>query len=86
MCLYNPQSKKRTTHIKEAKSILLHYRKPATPVGLARNVGRKGEAITITTINNMLRYKIDMVTIIIIGNSSTIVHNNHLITPRGYRL
>jgi precorrin-3B C17-methyltransferase len=86
ICLYNPKSKKRTTHIKEAKSILLHYRKSATPVGLARNVGRKGEAITLTTISKMLRYKIDMVTIIIIGNSSTIVENNHMITPRGYRL
>jgi precorrin-3B C17-methyltransferase len=86
MCLYNPKSKKRTTPIKEAKSILLHYRKPDTPVGLARNVGRKGESIVITTINRMLRYKIDMVTIIVVGNNSTIVENNHMITPRGYRL
>ena len=84
ICLYNPKSKKRTTHIKEAKSILLQYRKHDTPVGIARNVGRKGEAITLTTVSRMLRYKIDMVTIIIIGNSATQVLNNRMITQRGY--
>ena len=84
MCLYNPKSKKRTAHIKEAKSILLQYRNPDTPVGLARNVGRKGEAITLTTISKMLRFKIDMVTIIIVGNSATHVLNNRMITKRGY--
>ena len=86
ICLYNPKSKKRTIHIKRAKSILLQYRNPDTPVGLARNVGRKGETITLTTVNKMLRYKIDMVTVIIIGNSATRVLNNRMITQRGYRL
>jgi precorrin-3B C17-methyltransferase len=84
ICLYNPKSKKRTTHIKEAKNILLQYRKSDTPVGIARNVGRKGEAITLTTISRMLRYKIDMVTIIIVGNSATQVLNNRMVTQRGY--
>jgi precorrin-3B C17-methyltransferase len=86
ICLYNPKSKKRTTHIQKAKSILLQNKKPDTPVGIARNVGRNGEALTLTTISKMLRYKIDMVTIIIIGNSSTHVLNNRMITQRGYRL
>ena len=86
ICLYNPKSKRRTKQIKEAKSILLRYRKPDTPVGLARNVGRKGESITMTTLEKMLRYKIDMVTIIIIGNSTTVVKNSQMITPRGYKI
>ncbi|KON27025.1 hypothetical protein AC481_05925 [miscellaneous Crenarchaeota group archaeon SMTZ-80] len=60
ICLYNPKSKSRTKQIKEVHSILLHYRKADTPVGLTRNVGRKGESITITTLTKMLRYKIDM--------------------------
>lgn len=86
ICLYNPKSKRRIKQIKEAKSILLKYRKPDTPVGLARNVGRKGESITITSLSKMLRYKIDMVTVIIVGNSTTVVKNNQMITPRGYTL
>ena len=86
ICLYNPKSKKRTKQIKEAQSILLRYRDPDTPVGLARNVGRKGESITLTTLKKMLRYKIDMVTIVIIGNSTTLVKNEQMITPRGYTI
>ena len=86
ICLYNPKSKKRTKQIKEAQSILLRYRDPDTPVGLARNVGRKGESITLTTLKKMLRYKIDMVTIVIIGNSTTLVKNEQMITPRGYAI
>jgi precorrin-3B C17-methyltransferase len=86
ICLYNPKSKSRTKQIKEAQSILLQCMEPNTPVGLARNVGRKGESITITTLDKMLRYKIDMLTIIIIGNSTTVVKNSKMITPRGYRI
>ncbi len=86
ICLYNPKSRKRTKQIKEAQSLLLRYRDPDTPVGLARNVGRKGESITLTTLKKMLRYKIDMVTIVIIGNSTTLVKNEQMITPRGYTL
>jgi len=86
ICLYNPKSRRRTKQIKEAKSILLRYRKPDTPVGLARNVGRKGESITLTTLEKILRYKIDMVTIIIVGNSTTVAKNGRMITPRGYTL
>jgi len=86
ICLYNPKSMKRTKQIKETHSILLRYRDPDTPVGLARNVGRKGESITLTTLKKMLRYKIDMVTIVIIGNSTTLVKNDQMVTPRGYTL
>ena len=86
ICLYNPKSRKRTSQIKEAKSILLKHRNPDTPVGLARNVGRKGESITITTLEKMLRCKIDMVTIVIVGNSTTVVKNSRMSTPRGYRI
>lgn len=86
ICLYNPKSRSRTTQIKKTQSILLRYRKKDTPVGLARNVGRKGETITITTLDRMLRYKIDMVTIIIVGNRVTSVKSGRMITPRGYRV
>lgn len=84
ICLYNPKSKRRTGQIKEAKSVLLRYRQPHTPVGLARNVGRKGESLTLTTLDKMLRYKIDMLSVIIIGNSTTVIRNNRMITSRGY--
>ena len=55
-------------------------------MGIARNVGRKGESLTVTTLGKMLGYKIDMVTIIIVGNSTTVFANEKMITPRGYSL
>jgi precorrin-3B C17-methyltransferase len=86
VCLYNPGSTRRTHQIKEAHSLMLDHRGADTPVGIARNVGRKGESLTVTTLGKMLHYKIDMVTIIIVGNSTTVFANEKMITPRGYSL
>ena len=86
ICIYNPKSSNRSWQIKEAQSMLIQYRRKDTPVGLARNLGRKGETVTITTLARMLRYKIDMVTVIIIGNSTTTLRAGRMITPRGYKI
>ena len=84
ICLYNPKSRSRADQIREAQKLLLRFRKPDTPVGIARNVSRKGESITLTTLGKMLRCKIDMLTLIIVGNSTTVIENSRMITPRGY--
>ncbi len=85
ICLYNPKSAKRSRQIKEAQSLLLTCRGKNTPVGIARNLGRKGESVRFTTLGRMLRCRIDMLTVIIIGNSSTTLCDQAMITPRGYR-
>ena len=86
ICLYNPKSAKRSRQIKEAQSLLLTCRGKNTPVGIARNLGRKGESVRLTTLGRMLRCRIDMLTVIIIGNSSTTLCDQSMITPRGYKL
>lgn len=86
ICIYNPKSGTRNWQIKEVQSILLAYRRKDTPVGLARNVGREGEAVNITTLGRMLRYKIDMVTVVIVGNSTTTLCADRMVTPRGYKI
>ncbi len=86
ICLYNPKSTKRSRQIKEAQSLLLYYRQRKTLVGIARNVGRQGETITVTTLGQMLRHKIDMLTVLIIGNSTTTLCAGAMVTPRGYKL
>jgi len=86
ICLYNPKSAKRNRQIKEAQSLLLTCRGKNTPVGIARNLGRKGESVKLTTLGRMLRCRIDMLTVIIIGNSSTTLCDQAMITPRGYKL
>jgi precorrin-3B C17-methyltransferase len=84
--LYNPASKGRQWQIKKIHSILLEYKDNKTPVGIVWNAKRSGERIVITTLSRMLDYHIDMTATIIIGNSSTFIFNQYLITPRGYHL
>jgi cobalt-precorrin 5A hydrolase/precorrin-3B C17-methyltransferase len=82
--LYNPKSKTRTEQIVKAQEIFLQYRHPETPVAIARSVYREDEKIVITTLDQMLENPIDMLTIILIGNQSTGIHHQWMITPRGY--
>ena len=82
--LYNPKSKGRTTQIAEAQQIMLKYKSKNTPVAIVRNAGRENEEYEITTLENMLDFEINMLTIVLIGNSNTYVKNGKMITPRGY--
>jgi precorrin-3B C17-methyltransferase len=82
--LYNPKSRSRKEPLVKAHEILLKYRSPDTPVGIVRNVGRKGEQTVITTVKEMLNHEIDMATTIIVGNSATRVLNQKMVTSRGY--
>ena len=82
--LYNPKSKGRTTQISEAQKIMLKYKSKDTPVAIVRNAGRENEEYEITTLENMLDFEINMLTIVLIGNSNTYVKNGKIITPRGY--
>lgn len=83
--LYNPKSGRRTRQIQEAQRILLKYRSPATPVGLVKSAYRDSEKIVITDLEHMLDYEIGMLTTVVIGNSSTFLYDNKIITPRGYQ-
>ncbi|MDR0509276.1 MAG: precorrin-3B C(17)-methyltransferase [Candidatus Methanoplasma sp.] len=86
IAFYNPKSKKRTDHLEQAVSILLDHRSGDTPVGIARNIGRADEEVTITTLNGIDYDQIDMFCTVVVGNSQTYVSNGRMITPRGYRL
>ncbi len=84
VALYNPKSKTRLTQIETAQSIFLEHRNPETPVALVQSAYRETEQITITTLGALLDSTIDMLTTVLIGNASTLNHQNWLITPRGY--
>jgi adenosylcobyric acid synthase len=85
VALYNPRSKGRTTQIGEAREILLRHRSPATPVGIVRNACRRGEEVTVTDLDALLEHPIDMLSIVIVGNSqSRIDAAGRIVTPRGY--
>jgi len=82
--LYNPQSPGRTEPLAKAHQILLRHRSPETPVGIVRLAGRDGEEAVVTTLKEMMTAEIDMVTTVVVGNSTTRVVNGRMVTPRGY--
>ena len=63
-------------------------RPPETPVVLARNLGRDGEAITVITLAELEPAMVDMLTLVLIGSSNTRVmdpsNGPRVYTPRGY--
>lgn len=83
--LYNPKSKKRTEHIRQAREIVLGYRPGSTPVGIVTAATREHEEVVVTDLANMLEAKIGMQSTVIIGNSTTFTWRGKMITPRGYK-
>lgn len=86
VALYNPKSMGRPKHIENAVEIISKHRSPDTPVGLIKNAGRDGNERRITTLKDINYDFIDMMTVVIIGNSKTFIDNDYIITPRGYSL
>ncbi len=82
--LYNPKSKGRDWQLGRAVEILLEHLPPFRPVGVVSRIGREGQEIHLTTLAELPQAPVDMQTLVIIGNQSTFVYQNHLITPRGY--
>jgi cobalt-factor III methyltransferase len=85
IALYNPRSGRRTRQIVESQQILLKYRSPDTPVGIVKSAYRDREHVVITTLSKMLDHDIGMLTTVIIGNSTTMLYEGLMITPRGYQ-
>ncbi len=85
ICLYNPQSKKRSDYLKKACDIMLTHKSGTTSCGFVKNIGREGQTATTCTLDELHSQEVDMFTTVIIGNSQTKIINNKLVTPRGYK-
>lgn len=85
IALYNPRSGRRTRQIVETQRVLLKHRSPQTPVGIVKSAYREREDIVVTTLEAMLEHDIGMLTTVIIGNSTTVVYDGLMVTPRGYQ-
>jgi cobalt-precorrin 5A hydrolase/precorrin-3B C17-methyltransferase len=86
VALYNPKSQKRTEQIAIAQQLLAQHRAADTPVAIVQSAYRPTESILLTTLADMLSHPIDMLTTVIIGNRSTRIYGERLITPRGYEV
>jgi cobalt-precorrin 5A hydrolase/precorrin-3B C17-methyltransferase len=86
VALYNPRSQRRRDQLVAAKAIFLSHRPPETPVLLARNLGRADEAVTIVGLAEFDPEAVDMLTLVLIGASSTrrVTGARWIYTPRGY--
>lgn len=83
--VYNPRSHERFWQLHRLKEIFLHEgRSGHTPVGYVRQAGRPEQAVTTTTLAELNPEDIDMLTIVIIGNSQSYMLEDTFITPRGY--
>lgn len=88
VAFYNPVSGRRRHQLARAREILLAHRPPETPVFLARNLGRDGEACRIVTLEGLTVEMVDMLTLVIVGSSATRCVDSgggvRVYTPRGY--
>lgn len=86
---YNPQSNSRRDLLDRARDIFVTHRPPSTPVIIARNLGRADENVSIVTLAEFDTASVDMLTILIFGNSETRLiqtgNGPRAYTPRGYR-
>ena len=88
IALYNPASLRRRDHIERARDIVMAHRAAETPVILARNLGRAGETLSVVALRDLSAEVVDMLTVVIIGNSRTRTMERGgrtwAYTPRGY--
>jgi len=84
VALYNPRSLGRDWQLERARTLLLEGRPAGTPVALARQLGRSGESVRLYTLENLPVEEVDMLTLVLIGNSTSRVQDGRMVTPRGY--
>lgn len=84
--LYNPKSKGRPEYLRECLDIIASYRNGNTPIAVVKNALRDGMEYTITTLEKFDTEIVDMMSIVIVGNSQSYIKDDTFITPRGYKI
>jgi precorrin-3B C17-methyltransferase len=84
LALYNPASTRRRQGFQQAQRILLRHRSPDTLVALVRNALRGDTSLCMTTLAHLPHAEVDMLTLVIVGNSSTArLTSDRLVSHRG---
>lgn len=84
LALYNPRSRGRDWQLSHALEIARTYCQPCTPVGLVRKAYRPEQSVEVCTLEHFCPDAVDMLSLLVIGNSSTRQVGKHMLTPRGY--
>ena len=83
--LYNPSSHKRADYLMRACDILLTRLDGKRACGYVENIGREGTSSVVCTLSELRDAKVNMFTTVFIGNSTTEIYKDKLITKRGYK-
>lgn len=86
LVLYNPRSKGRDWQLARALKTAAGNLPPETPVGLVRNAFRPGQEVSVWTLATLPADRVDMLSILFVGNSQTRALGSGMLTPRGYPL
>lgn len=84
--LYNPRSKGRPHYLKECIEIIKEYRDLNTPIAVVRNALRDEESYNLFKLGEFDENVVDMLSIVIIGNSKSYIKDGKFVTPRGYSI
>lgn len=81
---YNPRSRARDWQLRAALDLLGAHRPASTPAAIIRNANRPGQLITVTTLGKLDTAAVDMLSLVLVGCSTTQVVAGRMVTPRGY--
>lgn len=84
VALYNPRSRGRDWQLCRAQELLLQGRPASTPVVLARQLGRAEESVSLHRLGELPIEQVDMLTLVLVGNSTSTIESDRMLTPRGY--
>ncbi|MFM7636195.1 MAG: precorrin-3B C(17)-methyltransferase [Cyanobacteriota bacterium] len=84
VALYNPRSQGRDWQLGRARDLLLAGRSDSTPVAICRQLGRQEEQVSLHTLATLPVEQVDMLTLVLVGNSSSYQRDGRMVTPRGY--
>ncbi|GCE64542.1 precorrin-3B C(17)-methyltransferase [cyanobiont of Ornithocercus magnificus] len=84
VAFYNPRSRDRNWQLSRAINLLLEHRPMSTPAVIARQLGRQGEKISLHRLSDIPIEDVDMFSLVLVGNSTSQIHGNWMLTPRGY--
>ncbi|HEX6380830.1 MAG TPA: SAM-dependent methyltransferase, partial [Acidimicrobiia bacterium] len=82
--LYNPRSKRRIVQLDRALEILAAHRPPNTPAAIVTDVGRPAQRVVRTTLADFDPEQVDMLSLVVVGSSTTRWQGDRMVTPRGY--
>lgn len=86
ICLYNPKGKQRVEPFNQTCTILLEHLDADRPVGIVRSAYREDQKLWTCRLEELSLQDVNMNCLIIIGNRTTHMIGNKMVSKRGYKI